>query len=76
MLPDRPLSWRQRCWPQPVKVVSGVFKPTGRLGIGLRIEDAELKLYWRLGLAKVVAKDVYQRLLSAYHIPNDSSPFR
>lgn len=60
----------------PVKVVSGLFKPTGRLGFGLRAEDAELKLYLRLALAKVVAKGVYGRLLEAYYIPADCSPFR
>ena len=28
------------------------------------------------GAAQVVAKGVYERLLSAYHIPRDCSPFR
>ncbi len=59
-----------------VKVVSGVFKPTGRLGFALRIEDAELKIYLRLALAKVVARGTYDRLLAEYHIPKDCSPFR
>lgn len=60
----------------PVKVVSGLFKPTGRLGFGLRVEDAELKRDLRLALAQLVAKGVYGRLLEAYYIPADGSPFR
>lgn len=59
-----------------VKVVAGLFKPTGRLGFGLRIEDAELKMYVRLALAKVVVEGVYERLLAKHHIPDDGSPFR
>ncbi len=46
------------------------------MAFGLRAEDAELKLYLRLALAKVVAKGVYGRLLEAYYIPADCSPFR
>lgn len=60
----------------PVKVVSGLFKPTGRLGFGLRVEDAELKRDLRLALAQLVAKGIYDRLLEAYYIPADGSPFR
>ncbi len=60
----------------PVKFVPGVFKPTGRLGFALRVEDGELKMYLRLALAKVVAKGDYERLLAAYSIPGDCSPFR
>ena len=59
-----------------MKVVSGLFKPTGRLGFGLRVEDAELKRDLRLALAQLVAKGVYGRLLEAYYIPADCSPFR
>ena len=60
----------------PVKVVSGLFKPTGRLGFGFRAKDAELKRDLRLALSQVVVKGIYGRLLSAYHIPADCSPFR
>ncbi len=59
-----------------VKVVSGVFKPTGRLGFAFRVGDAELKRDLRLALASVVARGDYDRLLARYHIPKDCSPFR
>ena len=59
-----------------VKIVPGLFMPTGQLGFGLRLADAELKMYVRLALAKIVAKGVYGRLLEAYYIPADCSPFR
>lgn len=59
-----------------VKVVPGLFKATGRLGFGLRVEDAELKRDLRSALAQVVVKGTYDRLLAAYHLPRDCSPFR
>ncbi len=59
-----------------VRAVPGLFKPTGSLGFGLRINDGELKMYLRLALARVVVKGVYADLLAAYNIPDDGSPFR
>ena len=59
-----------------VKVVAGLFKPTGRLGFAFRVGDAELKRDLRLALASVVAGGDYDRLLARYHIPKDCSPFR
>ena len=55
--------------------VPGLFKATGRLGFGLRAKDAVLKRDVRVLLAQVVAKGIYGRLLSDYHIPEDTSPF-
>lgn len=59
-----------------VRAVPGVFRATGRLGLGVPVKDAAMKMYLRLALAKVVASGEYHRLLSAYHIPADGSPFR
>ena len=59
-----------------LKSVPGLFKPTARLGFAFRVDAAELKRDLRLALAQVVTKGDYRRLLAAYNIPEDASPFR
>lgn len=59
-----------------VKPVPGLFRKTGALGFGFLAARAELKRDLRLALAQVVIKGTYKKLLAAYHIPADCSPFR
>ena len=58
------------------KPVAGLFAPEGALGFVFPTAAFELKRDLKLALAQVVAKGEYARLLAAYAIPPDCSPFR
>lgn len=59
-----------------VKIVPGLFKPTGRLAFALRAGDATLKRDLRSALAELVVKGTYASLLRAYAIPAECAFFR